>query len=289
MDLPENTLLPMFAYGVFQPGDLGFLRVKEFVARVDAATVAGELLIRDGLPLLKASSGTKVDGAMLSFRPEAAGRAYYRIIELEPDKQYEWQTVTACTAIGRVTVNTLVGRDIDNGSVPFENDRWRGRDDPFFRDALDVVAETLPPDDGSPAPNDLKLLFRVQMGYLLLWSVLERYAALRYHLAGEIAGKVDQIAAERAFVEGLKEHVREVREVYRADNPEHEKRCQLKSDSPKKSLRYYYQVRCNATHRGKAAAQDFRHLLSSSRELLAITHRLLEAAFQDAQWSGQGN
>ena len=101
MDLPENTLLPMFAYGVFQPGDLGFLRVKEFVVGVDTATTKGELLIRDGLPLLKTSRDAAVEGAVLRFRPEAAGRAYYRIIELEPDKQYEWQTVTARTSGGQ--------------------------------------------------------------------------------------------------------------------------------------------------------------------------------------------
>jgi len=51
------------------------------------------------------------------------------------------------------------------------------------------------------------------MGYLLLWSILERYAALRYHLAGESAGKVDYIAMEIAFIEGVREQVREPREV----------------------------------------------------------------------------
>ena len=190
MDLPENTLLPMFAYGVFQPGDLGFLRVKEHVARVDAGAVNGKLMVRDGLPLLALAGGARVDGVVLYFHPEAAGRAYYRIVDLEPDKQYDWGTVAARTVAGQsITANTLVGRDVSNGTVPFENDRWRGRDDPFFQDALKVVAETLPPGDGSPAPPDLRVLFRVQMGYLLLWSVLERYAAFVIILPARVRAK----------------------------------------------------------------------------------------------------
>jgi hypothetical protein len=287
MDLPENTLLPMFAYGVFQPGDLGFLRVKEYVTRVDSGTVAGKLMIRDGLPLLALEDGAEVHGAVLWFRQEAAGRAYYRIIELEPDKQYEWRTVRArTTSNDRLDVNTLLGCDIANGTVPFDNGQWRGRDDPFFHDAFDVVDETLR-DDGSPAPTDLRRLFRVQMGYLLLWSILERYAALRYHLGGKSAGKVDHIATEPAFIEGLKQHVRESREVYRADDPG--KRYKLNPDSPKSALNYYYQVRSNATHRGKASAQDFWHLRSSSSELLAIARQVVNVAFEEAKWSGQGD
>jgi hypothetical protein len=259
-------------------------------ARVDAGTVTGELLVRDGLPLLNLASRGHVDGAVLHFRPEASGRAYYRIVEAEPDKQYGWDTVTARTVADQaITANILVGRDVLSGTVPFENQRWRGRDDPFFQDALKVVAETLPPDDGSPAPSDLRILFRVQMGYLLLWSVLERYAALRYHLAGESAEKVDYIAREPAFIEGLRQYVREPRVMYRAEDPDADKRCRLTPDNPKKALRYYYQVRCNATHRGKGAAQDFRHLVLSSRELLAIATEVVNHAFEEAKWPGYGD
>lgn len=90
MDLPENTLLPMFAYGVFQPGDLGFLRVKCMSPASMPGAVTGKLWVRDGLPLLDLADGERVHGAVLHFHPEAAGRAYYRIVELEPDKQYDW-------------------------------------------------------------------------------------------------------------------------------------------------------------------------------------------------------
>jgi len=166
MDLPENTLLPMFAYGVFQPGDLAFLRVKEFVSSATAASVSGALCVRDGLPLLDPENSGRVHGALLDFRPQAAGRAYYRVVELEPHKQYEWRTLDVVTSTTQVPANTLVGRDLKNGTVPFENedDRWHGSEDPFFKEALEVVAGTLPPESQGIPHNDFHLLFRVQMG-----------------------------------------------------------------------------------------------------------------------------
>src|SRR5690606_9378588 len=124
-----------------------------------------------------------------------------------------------------------------------------------------------------------------QMGYLLLWSVLERYDALRYHLGGEAAGKIDHIAAEPAFAEALQIHVKKRREVFRADDPDPGKRCRLNRDDPKRSIRYYYQVRCNATHRGKAAARDYDVLLKSSSELLGIAEHVVKVAFKEAGWN----
>ncbi len=282
MDLPENTLLLMFAYGVLQAGELAFLRVKEYVDDVIPADVSGKLRIRDGLPLLELGVEGHVAGSLLVFRPEASGRAYYRIVELEPAKQYAWQTVQVAVKGEKREANTLVGVNISNGSVPFESDRWQGRDDPFFKEAFQVVKETLG-DEVGPAPVDLRPLFRVQMGYLLLWAVLERYAALRYHLAGEVTGKIDYIAQEPAFREALQLHVSERRVVFRTDDPG--QRCKLNRDNPKDSLRYYFQVRCNATHRGKAAGRDYDLLLKSSRELLAISEHVVNTAFRDAEWN----
>lgn len=281
MDLPENSLLP-FAYGVFQPGELAFLRIKEHTEDAAPARVSGRLWVRDGLPLLETSADGEVSGTLLRFRPESAGRAYYRLVELEPDRQYEWRTVNASTEQGEHDANVLVGRDVTNGAVQFDGEVWRGRDDPFFKDAFLVVEETH--SEVRPAPNDLRPLFRVQMGYLLLWSVLERYAALRYHLAGEVAGKIDNIASEPAFAEALRAHVTGQREVYRADDPDRSKRYRLNPENPKHSLRYYYQVRCNATHRGKAASRDYDILLESSRELLEISKHIVSHSFKQAEW-----
>src|SRR5262249_39368743 len=110
MDLPDNTLLPLFAYGIFQPGNLGFLRIKPFVESGTAAFAMGELFVRDGLPLLKQGVGGQVAGFLLKFCPEVAGKAYFRIVEIEPDRQYTWGTMEVNTSERNlVTANVLVG------------------------------------------------------------------------------------------------------------------------------------------------------------------------------------
>ena len=56
----------------------------------------------------------------------------------------------------------------------------------------------------------------------------------------------------------------------------------LDPSNPKESLKYYYQVRSNITHRGKAATRDFATLRDSLTELHAIFRCVLDAAFDEA-------
>ncbi len=123
------------------------------------------------------------------------------------------------------------------------------------------------------------------MAYLLLWSSIERYASLRYSLGGEPWSKVKRIADEPSFAEELGKHVKGIRSVFRTDRPD--RSYKLRADDPQKSLEYYYQVRSNLTHRGKAANQDHLRLLHSGNELLAIFRRVLNAAFEEREEAGR--
>ena len=128
MDLPENSLLPFFAYGLFKPGELGFIRLRPYIIAVPKdAEVDGSTWIRDGLPLLKAELQHETQGSVIEFKPEKAGQAYYRIVELEPDKLYRWERITARTFDGEsIDCNTLVGIDAERGSVAAD-DEWKER------------------------------------------------------------------------------------------------------------------------------------------------------------------
>jgi hypothetical protein len=92
-------------------------------------------------------------------------------------------------------------------------------------------------------------MFRLQMAYLLLWSSIERYASLRYHLGDRAVDKVMQIADDPRFAQLLKRRVSRKHRVQRADRPEDH--YELNPDDARKSLNYYYQIRSNITHRGK--------------------------------------
>jgi hypothetical protein len=276
MDIPKNPNLPFFAYGVFKPNELAFLQIKDFVEQCSEVVIPGTLRIRDGLPIISLEeSHGQVQGSLIQFSAEAGQDAYRRIADLEPGNQYRWDTV----AVGDCEANCLAGLSPLKGST-WTTDEWSGRNDPLFNEALDVVAETLK--NNSQFDYDLKPLFRLEMAYLLLWTCIERYASLRYHLGDKATNKVNNLAEEPAFRAALLQHVSERRSVQRADKPTH--KSVLDAKDPKKAIAYYYQLRSNLVHRGKGVSDDHERLEKSLRELLAIFKETLDAAFKVSCW-----
>jgi len=275
MDIPSNLTLPFFSYGLFQPGQIGFNDLRPYVQSYDKQwSIAGCLLGRDGLPVLV--EGTeRVPGTVIHFRSGDEKKAYEIIIKIEPDKLYRWDTAEAQNGTERQKVNVLAGLKVKRGTHPLETTPWDGREEPLFSAALEVIAETLV--SNIKFDGNLKPLFRLQMAYLLLWSAIERFASFKYHLGDKAVEKVFRIADEPEFVKALQELVTEPRTVYRSDNPE--KKETLAPNLPKKALAYYYQVRSNITHRGKAAYGDHDTLVKSLEELLKIFERILKAEF----------
>jgi hypothetical protein len=170
----------------------------------------------------------------------------------------------------------LLGEREQRGSTDIEDLReWDGKDDPLFKYGLKEVEAIL--NDNSNFDWEYKSLFRLQMAYILLWSAIERYASLKYLLGDEVCKKIFQIAKEKSFIESLKKNVSSVRTVFSAVDLE---KYTLDPNNPEKSIRYYYQIRSNAVHRGKAVTCDFDIIKSSLEELLAIFKDLLEEAFK---------
>jgi hypothetical protein len=143
-------------------------------------------------------------------------------------------------------------------------------EDPFFTSAIEVLSEI---------PNDrfawnLKPLFKLQMKYMLLWTILERFSFLRYSFGGGPSARNKLLAENIYFKEGLSKFVNEQRTAFSSENPDY--KTTLSILNPKKSLDYYYQVRCNITHRGKAVIRDHDTVEKSFNELFEITKYILE-------------
>lgn len=278
--MPSDTKLPFFSYGLFRPGEIGFRELKRFVASHESKWhTKGFLLIRDGLPLLDnstESSDSNVPGVLIHFLVGHHMEAYKTIAVNEPKWLYRWEVLEVGRDNGRLRANVLVGRNPRRGSQRLEELEWSGRKEPLFNAALDVVRETL--ESNRIFEWDLKPMFRPQMAYLLLWSAIERFAAFKYHLGDNVMRKVKGLAGEQAFVEGLREVVKgPPRTVFRADKPQ--KKEVLDPSNPEKSLDYYYQVRSNVAHRGKAAVHDHEILCQSIEELAELFRRILAAEF----------
>lgn len=279
---PENLDLPFFAYGIFKPGQLAFFQLRAMVKNiVNSATIRGGLRMRDGLLIFDPNGEGTIPGTLIEFFPEMQQDAYERISQMEPENQYFWGTKQLVNE--NVTINVLVGKSPQKGSVSYCEESWNGWEDPLFTAAIEVIEETINSEDAVTFDWNMKPLFRLQMAYLLLWSSIERYASLRYHLGtGKVMEKVEKLAvAEKGFALSLQKHVANTRKLSRADSPQD--KVKLDPEDPLASIRYYYQVRSNITHRGKGIHGDFEILLHSTIELLAIFRDVLKCAKEEAQ------
>ncbi len=274
MKLPADIHLPFFAYGLFKPGQLCHFRIRDFVQSSSICTADGSLKERDGIPLFIPSKNAGIiKGYLISFIAGREDEAYDRIISIEPDEVYRWQVIK----VNDTDANVLVGKRVDRGSSDLDHvEEWDGKSDPFFNDGIAEVEAIL---EANPSFDwvDYRPLFRLQMAYILLWSAVERYAGLKYHFGNNATEKVNRIADEKCFKDALEKIVTETREVYSTTKLD---KYTLDPADPKKSINYYYAVRSNSVHRGKAVHRDFDTIKSSLTELLFIFKELLRDSFE---------
>lgn len=95
--------------------------------------------------------------------------------------------------------------------------------------------------------------------------------------------KLSRLASERAFAESVQRYVACSREVYRADRPG--KKVVLNPALPDHAWKYYYQIRSNMIHRGKAVVRDHERIEEALSELLKIFRDVLATARGDARWT----
>jgi hypothetical protein len=99
-----------------------------------------------------------------------------------------------------------------------------------------------------------KFLKDLYLAWELLWSAIERYAGLKYHLGERATNKVYRIAKEIYFADSLKKNVKSEIKVFSVIDLKY---VTLNPNDPMQSLKYYYQIRSNTVHRGKAMHGDF--------------------------------
>jgi len=273
MNRPSDTSLPFFAYGLFKPGQLCFSRIRDIVEKTVECKVNGYLKERDGIPLLVLGDNCpSIKGYLIYFNAGKEDEAYDRILGIEPDEVYRWEAIK----INDSRANTLIGKREHRGSSDLEHfEEWDGQTDPFFKQGIEEVEYILKVN--SSFDWGFRALLHLQMAYTLLWSAIERYAGLKYHLGKSVNEKVYQIASEKPFIDSLRKNVQKTREVFSATDLT---KYTLDPNDPDKSIRYYYQVRSNTIHRGKAATSDFDTIKSSLEELLAIFKEMLNEAFR---------
>jgi hypothetical protein len=280
LDPPSDQNSPFFVYGLLKPGELAFPLLEPFVASRERAWIDGTLRLRDGIPLLDLDAGRKVAGWLLWFEPTKLGEAWEAVRSFEPATQYKWAEVHAQSGTKTVDSNALAGRQVRRGSATDTRQEWSASQDPAFTEGLAEVqrltGEAVP--DGSvPAqPDTLELwssFFRLQAAYLLLWSIVERYTALRFGPGLEPGDRVSKLGDDPSFVKAVADAgVKPGRVIDSRDPSTHSR---IASDGTG-AAKYFYRIRSNLSHRGKSAFQDAQLVHKALTELLSAMQILLE-------------
>ncbi|MFV2103984.1 gamma-glutamylcyclotransferase [Micromonospora sp. LOL_024] len=257
LPVPEDGLdTGMFVYDALKPGEIAHDQIRAEVLCPTDAWVEGYVLRnRDGRPLLVRQRGGRVHGSLLIFKSPRA--AYEKVGDYEPANHYTWARdgIEVQTATGVVAANALLAVNEQNGSELEESDRWSSGMDPVFVHGVPAAARIARP-YLAEREGPWEALFHIQAAHLLIWSAVERFAALmfgRQHTTTSRPlrlGKVDdwQELVQQAQIET------EGRRVYDSRRP----RNPINLGSGQRAWDYWYQVRCNLAHRGKGGGRDMK-------------------------------
>jgi hypothetical protein len=275
---PDDPARPLFAYGLLKPGELAFSLVEPYVARRSPASAGGRLWIRDGIPLFDPEGGGRVAGWLLWFDQARFGEAWSAVCGFEPAEQYKWQVCDAQCDV-RTSANVLAGRRVRDGSATETVEEWSARRDPAFTEGLAEVralVEAAAPDGIAAQPDTPELwsrFFRLQAAYLLLWSIVERYTALRFGPGLQPADRVRRLGEDASFRAAVA--AAGVTESVVIDSRDPGTRLRLGADGTG-AARYYYRVRSNLSHRGKSTFRDAQLVHKSVTELADAMRILLD-------------
>jgi|TARA_B110000211_G_scaffold211297_1_gene250053 hypothetical protein len=278
---PTNTALPFFTYGSFRPGDIPFLRINSFVVKVEKTTIRGTLMCRDGLILFADDDFDKVEGFLIYFKPSQSDEAYDQIAMMEPKKIYRWGEKENAQ---KERYNILIGKAPFKGSEGIrEIDGWETlstRNDSYFTTGIAMLGEFIAATDSDARHNGImEPSFRLQMNYLFLWTIIERFIFFRYEFRNMARGR-KQMASNKYFIEALKLRIKAERTLH---STEDQKKYTLNRKDSVKSINYYYQVRNNLTHRGKGINNDYMIVKDSLGELYEIFGFMLKHTINECE------
>lgn len=274
LELPDTTLA-FFAYGIFKPGQLAYSKIRNHVNDAEMTGIDYRMKHRDGVPILVRGENSRfhTEGALITFKDGHGQQAYKAICNTMLRKLYEWE----CIEIDGKKVNVLFGVNPDNGSNEIEDAAERisfdGKRDPLFSEAIRLIEDNL---NSSSFSWDMENFFKLQMNYMLLWSAIDRFSGIKYNKKEQNRNN-EKFARQKSFRQSIKKFEdKPHRPVYSTDDL---KDHIFNADDSYETFKYYYTIRCNVVHRGKAMVLDYEMLRQATEELLEIFKDVLKDTF----------
>lgn len=263
---PKNTNLRFFAYDVFKPGEIAFSRISDFVKDCEYSSVDYSLNTMNSVPFLVKSFGKnyRTHGCFIKFNNNDSYDAYKIISEAKSKKLYRWDTIS----IYNEKINVLFAKeDVIKFKYAENKGYYESMSDPMFVDCLKIICDNLIQilNEGSFHTN----FFNLQMNYMLLWSSIDRYIVFRYGKRNQQDNLVC-LANEDIFKKAVFKFSDMKNENPKVFSNEDYRSFELDKTKPLCCIRYYYTIRCNVVHTGKASFDDYKLLKKSLFELLLI-------------------
>ena len=282
----ENAFL---AYGTFKPNQVSFSLIEDCVENGYELPLQNyRLLHRNGMPMIEKSEGDTTSCYILKFKGDCAERAYNRISKSRSDSLFEWIEINIDSQI----VNCLIAKrkpDPDDPCKckllgdPYHSDEYDGKEDVGFYRTLDFIESNLKETHLSNIYQD-EFLF-LQMNYMLLWAVIDKYMSLRYGGWGQMKS-VRKLSKEPALREAIGKYVQSREQpVYSSRGDEDfDLDVEIRSNKGYEDMmKYYYHIRCNITHGGKVIYQNSDLVRLAIEDLLKVMRYILNDAFNIAQ------
>ena len=299
---PPDVMLPFFAYGIFRSHEIAWPRISNHVDSFTNSKINNWVIrLRNGLPILIAQNGGGVDGDCVHFTDPQS--AYDVIGSSEPSGEYKWKTIMTESEI---LCNALVADKPGRGFSEEPISSWTSAQDPSFVHGMAAVAsvvtavresllENRPWQD---SPDDWDAFFRLQGAFLVMWSIVERFAAFRFgaeYESPKTTAKIYALAKVPEFQNAIMDANIKKQVVYsvRENKPKSTGKdpdLENQSADPEAALKHWYQIRSNITHRGKSAKSDNATVLTATIGLFNVTYLYLKTVIPsiEREWNGRG-
>lgn len=303
----EDIQKPFFAYGIFKPGQIAFSKIEKYAWKCEPYEIYHTMYIRDGVPLIKNMESSDITrGYVIYFNKEDCKKAYGIISETEPLQLYEWGTIS----VGDEECNVLFGKDFDKGSHRSVDDNERyvddfdGQNDPYFKDLIHFLRCEMKHDNSSDrsrcnsddcncCSSDCRFysngcefyslnheFYKLQMHYMLLWSAIDRYCSLKYGAYLDQWELRSKLANDEVFRNSFQKCWDQKKIKTKRRNVYSTLLLKRKfNKNPWFAINYYYTIRCNVVHRGKAKRIEEDLLRESLIELLDIFEGVINYTF----------
>ena len=293
----SNASTPWFVYGSLKPKQLGFRRIERWVSHSKQVELSGhELVLRDGLPGMRASEQARSVRGALIWPKRGSGEKLTRAIELfESGGDYETTDVSVNDdGVEFIAHTNMLHKPNRSNPEIIRSGKWMVSQDLSFRYALPVLWRSAhePGSDvyDSGTRQYWEAYLPVMGTFLNLWSVFERYIAFAQPALDDPENQeaLDDPENQEALDDPEKVRSRfPVAKHFNALNKSEvgqDVRSQIESSLPSegrarrgsvsRSSRsatnpwdYWYTVRNNAVHGGKTAIKDLAIVSDAARGL----------------------